>query len=74
MQRIEIWSPKYSTNSVLIAKYKVGANNLVVFTKANHLAGMEYSISGEEVKKYPLQKNGNTEVYVVPFDSLERIK
>jgi hypothetical protein len=60
MQKIEIWTPKYSTNSVLIAKYKVGADNLIVFTKAKHLAGFEYRISGE--------------VYVVPFDSLERVK
>ena len=74
MQKIEIWTPKYSTNSVLIAKYKVGADNLIVFTKAKHLAGFEYRISGEEIKKSPTQKNGNSEVYVVPFDSLERVK
>ncbi len=58
---------------MLLAKYKVGNDNLIVFTKAKHLAGMEFRISGEEVRKCPLETNGKVPCYAVPLDSLERI-
>lgn len=70
---IEIWEPKYSTNSVLIATYKVvNGINRVIFTKAKRLADYEYEISGEEIRKCPTQENGNIMVYVVPLSAFKK--
>jgi hypothetical protein len=76
MARIEIWEPKYSTNSVLIASHRLAPSgvNTIVFTKAKHLLGGEYQIESEKVRTYPKQPNGAGEVYVVPMDALRCIK
>ncbi len=72
---IEIWSPRYSTNSVLVAMYKVlPGENLVRFTKAKHLAGMTYKFDGNAVReKCPIETNGKIACYAIPMDMLERI-
>lgn len=72
MNLIEIWAPRYRDKVVLLAKYKVGALNKVVITKSNAYNG-EYQITGETVKKYPLEDNGKISCYAVPVDELERI-
>lgn len=73
MQNIEIWQPRYKDNKVLIAKYKIGADNLITFTKAKHLKGMRFRISGQDIQKYPITDNGKIACYEVPFDVLEKI-
>lgn len=71
---IEIWEPKYSINSVLIATYKVvNGLNRIVFTKAKSLMGYEFHLSGEEIRKYPTQPNGNIDVYIVPLDAFKKV-
>ena len=76
MNKIEIWSPKYSNNTVLIAKHKVAqGENLIYFTEANHLPNY-YSMQGADIIKYPTQvnltKNGKKlVVYVVPLNDFK---
>lgn len=69
---IEVWAPKYSTDSVLIGTHHVKDGlNTIVFTKANHLKGGVYSIDGKNARTYPKQPNGKGFVYVVPFIDLK---
>ena len=70
---MEIWYPRYHDRKVLIAKYKVERDNEIVFTKAKHLQGMKFRISGREIEKYPIETNGTVDCYAVPFDKLEKI-
>lgn len=74
MQKIQIWEPRYSDDTVLVAKYKVKDDNLIVFTKAKHLKGMEFRVSGETVRKCPLDNNSKIECYAVPMDLLQRVE
>ena len=68
MRTIEIWSPRYKDNTVLIASYKVKkGRNYVEFTKAPHLTGF-YWATDKDIKASPVQKNGKIIVYCVPFD------
>ena len=73
-QRIEIWMPRYRDNCVLIAKFKVGTHNEITFTKAKHLIGQEFYLSGETIRKFPLESNGKISCYVVPMDELEPLE
>jgi hypothetical protein len=68
---IVIWQPRYKDRKVLIAKYKIGNHNKVTFTKAKHLAGKEFYISGVDIINYPLEDNGKIACYAVPLDDLE---
>ena len=68
---IDIWAPKYATRTVLIATYKVKENNKIIFSKAKHLKGREYYISGAQARKYPTITNGKVSCYNVPLDDLE---
>lgn len=70
MNRIEIWSPKYMTDSVLIATYRVQKDNQVVFTKARHLEGKTFYISGEDIRRCPIVTNGKIACYDVPMSRL----
>ena len=72
MNRIEIWSPKHSTQSVLVDVRKVKADNVIYFTKAKHLEGHEYYISGEEAKSCPVRSNGRIMCYDISMNKLER--
>ena len=49
LNKIEIWQPRYKDRKVLIATYKVGNQNSIIFTKAKHLLYKEYYITGENV-------------------------
>ena len=72
---IEIWSPKYSTNEVLIAKYKICAgSNFIKFTKAKHLKGMIFELKGADAAKCPKQKNGEIICYRVPMGLLTKVE
>jgi len=74
-QKIEIWQPRYHDKMILIAKWKVGLHNLIVFTKDKRLDG-EFYLSADTIKKYSIEKikdktGTEREFYVVPQDELE---
>lgn len=74
MNIIEIWQPKYKTNSVLIAKYKTTDEPIYIrFTKAPHLKDMLFVVDGKYVKKCPIVNNGKISCYDVPMDALQRV-
>lgn len=73
LNTIEIWSPKYSTDEVLIDPKKVASHNKIVFTKSNSLKDSQYYISGQLIKSYPLVSNGSIQVHAVPMSKLELI-
>jgi len=65
---INIWNPRWHDRKVLIAKYKVKpGTNEIIFTKAKTLKG-KYTLSGEEISKFPIETNGTIDCYVVPLD------
>ena len=66
---IQIWEPRWKDRVVLIAKFKVREHNTIVFTKASSLPG-RYKMSGEQIRKYPLDTNGRVDCYAVPLDKL----
>ena len=72
---IDIWQPRYSTNSVLVAVYRVvSGENQVRFTKAKHLNGMIFKFDGNAVReKCPIESNGKVACYSIPMEMLERI-
>jgi hypothetical protein len=70
---IEIWQPRYKDRKVLIATYKVGDTNTIVFTKSKYLKGKVFKVSGEVIRKYPKETNGTIECYAVPMSELEMI-
>lgn len=76
LHKIEIWQPRYSTGDVLVQKAKVQEHNVIVFTKAKHLAGKEFYLSKLKVKakKYPTQDNGGKPVYIIPMSDLKECK
>lgn len=57
----------------MIACYKVGMHNKIVFTKTKSMPG-EYYISGAEVRKYKAQANGKLMCYCVPLDAIEKLE
>ena len=71
---IVIFQPRWHDRKVLIAKYKVQAQNEIIFTKAKNLAGKSYYLSGEEIIKYPLETNGKIFCYAVPLDKVIGVK
>lgn len=73
MNKIEIFAPRYHDRKVLIAQYKVGVNNQIVFTKAKHLKGMVFEIKGAQVERYPLESNGTLPCYAVPLEDLKNV-
>lgn len=75
MHHIQIWQPRYKDNVCLIATYNVMAgDNIVYFTKAKHLEGKKYYISGDDIKNCPLDTNGKIECYAVPMSKLQLVK
>lgn len=68
---IKIWAPKYSTNEVLIGAHhvKTGVNE-IIFTKAPHLEGKVYQITGDKIRTFKKQANGKGFVYCVPMTEL----
>lgn len=70
----EIWEPKYSTKTVLLACRKVGEHNKIVFTKAPSMGEEPYYISGKVVKRCKKEWNGSIDCYAVPLDKLEPLE
>lgn len=71
---IEIWAPKYHGEFALLACYKIRTHNKVIFTKAKHLLGREFYISGDKAKTFEKGTNGTIEVYKVPMKELEPLE
>lgn len=71
---IPIWEPRWHDSVALIATKKIRAHNRIIFTKAKSLAGKEFYISAEKIKKYPKESNGTIMCYVVPMDDLMLMK
>lgn len=69
MNFIQIWSPRYHDQKVLINPAKVGVHNKVVFTKAPSLPGTYY-LSGATIRKFKKESNGTMQCYVVPVSEL----
>lgn len=69
-QKIDIWQPRWKDRTVMIAQYKVGTHNEITFSKTKSMP-YTYYISGEEVRKHPLQPNGKLMCYCVPLNKLE---
>lgn len=72
-QNIDIWQPRWKDKVVLIAKYKVGTHNIIKMTKikeGNEYSG-EFYLSGETIRKYPLDTNGKIPCYEVSLDELQ---
>lgn len=74
MQNIEIWAPKYSNRTVLLAAYKVGAHNKITFTRAKSMGTDPYYVSGKTVQSFPVVTNGSVKCYAVDLDKLERLE
>lgn len=72
-QLFSIRQPRWKDRTVLLASYKVGTHNEIVFTQAPTLEG-KYYISGAVVKVQPLQSNGKIDCYVVPLSILEPLE
>jgi len=70
---LDIWAPRWKDRTVMLAKYKIGTHNVVKFSKAKNLTG-EYYISGEKVRKFPVEDNGKLACYCVPIDELEPLE
>jgi hypothetical protein len=80
---IEIWAPRWKDRKVLIAKFKVGTHNRIVFTGVprNGAAGRvpdslkgEFYVSGTKVRACPVDTNGKIPCYAVPLDDLEPLE
>lgn len=72
-QKLTIWQPRWKDRTVLIARYKVGTHNEIVFEKAPSMPG-SYYISGNAARLYPTTTNGKLECYVIPLDDLEPLE
>ena len=71
--KFEIRNPRWKDRTVLLAKYKVGMHNEVIFTHAKSMPG-SYYISGSEAKNYPINSNGKIDCYAIPMNALERLE
>ena len=68
MQPIEIWKPKYSTQEILIATHRVtDGDNFIKITQDKNYENKLLKLAGEEIRKYPRQRNGKGEVFCVPI-------
>lgn len=75
MNTIDIWTPRYRDNVCLVATYKVlNGDNYIKFTKARHLNGMLFKITGDEIRNCPVDSNGRIPCYAIPMDKLERVE
>ncbi len=71
---IEIWEPRYKDKKALVGRQHVkDGMNYITFTKAEHLKGKVFCVSGDVIQSCHLQANGRGEVYCVPMDSLKLV-
>lgn len=70
----DIWQPRFHDRTVLLADYKVGEHNKIIFTKAPSMGTEPYYVSGTTVKKCKKESNGKINCYVVPVSELEPLE
>ena len=73
LNRFDIRQPRWRDRVVLLAKYKVGQHNAIIFEEVKSLPG-EFYLSGEIIKDCPLESNGTIACYAVPLDKMERLE
>lgn len=78
VQELVVFNPRWHDRKALLADFKLGVHNKIVFPKANSLPG-EYYISGSKAKSFPLEpmktKSGGTiQLRAVPLDELEPLE
>lgn len=74
MRVFSIKSPRYHDKRVLLAAFKVGQHNKILFTQAPSMGTEPYYISGKVAKKFKKETNGVIPVYSVPLDKLELLE
>lgn len=72
-QNFTIKQPRWRDRVVLLANYKIGTHNSIIFTETKSMPG-EYYISGANVTKHPLSSNGRIKCYAVPLDELQPLE
>ena len=72
-QLFKIMQPRWKDRTVLLAKYRVGTHNEIVFTKTPTLPD-HYYISGVDVVKYPVVTNGKIDCYAVDMNQLQLLE
>ena len=66
---IPIWYPRYHDGVVLVGKKHVkNGINKIVFTKAKHLMGKIFELTGEFIRNCPLDSNGKIACYAIPLE------
>lgn len=73
LNKIEIWSPKWSTKEVLIAVYKVRGENEIVITRGGSWNG-SYYLDAATIQASPQTTNGAIKCYAVPLDKLKPLE
>lgn len=73
VNKMEIIQPRWKDRVVMLACYKVGTHNEIVFTKTPSMPG-SYYVSGKVAMSYPKQTNGKLMCYAVPLDALEPLE
>ena len=73
-----IYMPRWHDRVVLVADYKIGIHNTIVFPQAPTLPG-EWYISGMDAKAHPIEfmktkSGGNLAMRVIPLDDLEPLE
>ena len=69
--KIVIFAPRWRDQTILIAKYKVGIHNEIIFTKAPSMGDNHFYLSGETIRNSPTDTNGKIPVYSVPMNELK---
>ena len=55
---------------MLLAKFKIGTHNEVIFTDAPSMGDNHFYISGEDARSCATDTNGKIAVWAVPLDKL----
>ena len=71
MARIEVWSPRWHDETVLINANKIAPHNEIYFTKTPSMRGNYYYMSGEDIRSHPSQMYGNVKRYIVPLSKVK---
>ncbi len=72
-QVLTIKQPRYKDRVVMLACYKVGDHNKIVFTHAKEMPGAYY-VSGKVARSYPKETNGSIMCFSVPLHELEPLE
>lgn len=73
---LQIWEPKYTTDSVLLATYKVNksGDTYITFTHDTRLSGRLFKVAKEDVLTAPTKSNGKITCYNIPMSKLKEVE